>query len=110
LPSGACRDAAGGTAGKDNPQTAKDVCEQVGVSTGYLVYRYPIFHKGIVNKRKAYDEEQRLKTIYRAQAAALEYFISEKYAHAPKSCKQAYRQLREETKLPKWVLKRRCGI
>ena len=92
--------------GSDHPLTAKDVCEQAGVSTGYLAYRYPILYKGIVEKRKAYEEEQRLKTIYRAQAAALEYFISEKYAQAPKSRKQAYRQLREETGLPKWVLKK----
>lgn len=34
-----------------------------------------------------------------------ESFISEKYAQAPKSRKQAYRQLQEETGLPKWVLK-----
>lgn len=92
--------------GSDHPLTAKDVCEQAGVSTGYLAYRYPVLYKGIVEKRKAYDEELRLKTIYRAQAAALEYFMSEKYAEAPKSRKQAYRQLREETGLPKWVLKK----
>ncbi|PIQ40060.1 MAG: hypothetical protein COW58_08075 [Thalassolituus sp. CG17_big_fil_post_rev_8_21_14_2_50_53_8] len=63
-------------------------------------------YKGIIEKRKAYEEEQRLKTIYRAQAAALKYFISEKYAEAPKSRKQACRRLREETGLPKWVLKK----
>jgi ribulose bisphosphate carboxylase small subunit len=32
--------------------------------------------------------------------------IGEKYAQAPKSRKQAYWQLREETGLPKWVLKK----
>tara|TARA_B100000676_G_C17624239_1_gene603243 strand:- start:481 stop:633 length:153 start_codon:yes stop_codon:yes gene_type:complete len=35
-----------------------------------------------------------------------EYFISEKYAEAPKSHKQAYWKLWEETGLPKGGLKR----
>lgn len=89
-----------------HPLTATDICQQAGVSTGYLAYRYPILYKGIVEQRKAYDEEQHLKTIYRAQAVALEYFIDEKYAAAPKSRKQAYRKLKEDTGLPKWVLKK----
>lgn len=86
------------------PLTVKSVCKQVGISTGYLAYRYPVLYKDIVIKRKAYDEELRLKIIYRAQAAALDYFINEEYSTAPKSRNQAYKCLRRETGLPKWEL------
>ncbi len=47
-----------------------------------------------------------LKKIYRAQASALAFFIDEKYSTQQKSRKQAYRVLREETGLPKFMLKR----
>ena len=88
------------------PLSARCVCEKAGVSTGYLAYRYPVLYKGIVDRRKKYEEEQHLKKIYKAQAFALDYFFSERYSGAPKSRKQAYIQLREETGLPKWVLKK----
>lgn len=88
------------------PLSARCVCEKAGVSTGYLVYRYPVLYKEIVKRRKEYEEEQHLKTIYKAQAIALNYFFGERYSEAPKSRKQAYCQLREETGLPKWILKK----
>ena len=88
------------------PLSARCVCEKAGVSTGYLAYRYPALYKEIVKRRKEYVEELHLKTIYKAQAFALNYFLDERYSEAPKSRKQAYSQLREETGLPKWILKK----
>ncbi|MBL4882156.1 MAG: TniQ family protein [Oleispira sp.] len=92
------------------PITAKKLCQLAGVSTGYLAYRYPQIYKDVVQRRKNYDEEEHLKAIYRAQAAALEYFFQERYADQPKSRRQAYKQLREETGLPKWTLKNAIQI
>ena len=90
---------------EEAPLSVRCVCEKAGVSTGYLGYRYPVLYKEIVERRKEYEEEQHLKKIYSAQAFALDYFFSERYSEAPKSRKQAYKQLREETGLPKWILK-----
>ena len=42
---------------------------------------------------------------YRAQTAALQFFIDDRYADHTQSRKEAYRVLKEETGLPKWVLK-----
>lgn len=80
--------------------------EDIHKCSGYLAYRYPVLYKEIVKRRKEYEEEQHLKTIYKAQAFALNYFLDERYSESPKSRKQAYRQLREETGLPKWILKK----
>ncbi|BFM05686.1 hypothetical protein GCM10025791_44560 [Halioxenophilus aromaticivorans] len=42
---------------------------------------------------------------YRAQTAALQFFIDDRYADHTQSRKEAFRVLKEETGLPKWVLK-----
>lgn len=42
---------------------------------------------------------------YRAQAATLQFFVDDRYADHTQSRKEAYRALKEETGLPKWVLK-----
>ncbi|WP_396587724.1 TniQ family protein [Bermanella sp. R86510] len=88
------------------PLPVSRICEEAGVSTGYLAYRYPVLYKEVVQRRKEFEQEQHLKTIYKAQAFALDYFFNERYSEAPKSRKQAYRKLREETGLPKWILKK----
>ncbi|MFC3679108.1 TniQ family protein [Bacterioplanoides pacificum] len=88
------------------PLTAKAVCKRAGISTGYMAHRYPALYSSIVDKRKDYNQEQRLKKRYRAQAAALEYFVGDEYSASTKSRNHAYKTLREKTGLPKWELER----
>ncbi|MFL0798006.1 MAG: TniQ family protein [Cellvibrionaceae bacterium] len=88
-----------------NPPSLAELARAVGVSTGYLEYRHPVLSKDVVVKHQLYLEHEKLRKTYRAQELALKFFLDEKYAKQPKSRKQAYRVLREETGLPKWVLK-----
>ncbi len=88
------------------PLSISELASKVGVSVGYLEYRHPSLVADLVAKHQAYEQQQRLKKIYYAQRAALEFFLDEKYAYAPKSRKQAYKTIREETGLPKHLLRR----
>lgn len=90
----------------DIPPSVSELASRVGVSVGYLEYRHPSLVADLVAKHQAYEQQQRLKKIYYAQRAALEFFLDEKYAYAPKSRKQAYKTIREETGLPKHLLRR----
>lgn len=90
----------------DIPPSIRELASRVGVSVGYLEYRHPSLVADLVAKHQAYEQQQRLKKIYYAQRAALEFFLDEKYAYAPKSRKQAYKTIREETGLPKHLLRR----
>lgn len=72
---------------------------------GYLEYRFPIQVNEISARYKHFKQVEHLGKLYLAQRRSLEYFLSESEGNAPKSRKQAYRLLKEETGLPKWVLK-----
>lgn len=72
---------------------------------GYLEYRFPALTAEIVAKHNELVEESRLERKMKARQAALSYFVSPSYADLPKSRKQAYKVLREETGLPKFMLK-----
>src|SRR5690606_20062041 len=90
---------------RPDPPSLKELAESVGVSVGYLSYRYPVLSKNVVIKHKKHaDEAMRMKRSL-ALAKALDYFVSEKYGYVGSSRKQAYKILREETGLPKFVLK-----
>jgi hypothetical protein len=88
------------------PLSLKGTAKELGVSIGYLKYRFPVQVEEITTRYKLFKEEDYLKKIYLAQKRSLEYFMSRAGNTSPKSRKQAYRQLREETGLPKWVLKK----
>ncbi len=88
------------------PPSLKKLAEELGVSVGYLEYRHPALVQDVVSRHTEYEEHQRLKLIYSAQRVALEFFLAEKYAREPHSRKHAYRILRAETGLPKFLLKR----
>lgn len=90
---------------KDNPVSLKEAARVLDVSVGYLEYRYPNMVREIVNRFSAHREQLKIYKRYKAQEAALRYFTHEKYKFQNKSRKQAYRVLREETGLPKFVLK-----
>lgn len=81
------------------------VAHQAGVSTGYLEYRYPALVRQIVAAHQRHVEEERRKIIRKAQSVAMKFFLDERYSPETKSRKAAYRTLREETGLPKFVLR-----
>ncbi len=89
----------------DEPMSLKATARWLGVSVGYLEYRFPVQVKQITSRYRHFKQTEHLKKIYLAQRRSLEYFLSESEGGAPKSRKQAYRLLKEETGLPKWVLK-----
>lgn len=88
------------------PLSLKATARKLGVSIGYLEYRFPTQVKEITSRYKQFRQAEKLKKIYLAKKRSLEYFLSESERTAPKSRKQAYRLLKEETGLPKWVLKK----
>lgn len=91
---------------RQTPPSIPMVATAVGVSIGYLEYRHPTLVAELVAKHQAYEEQQRLKKVYYAQSAALRFFLDERYSDVTKSRKQAYRAIREETGLPKFLLRR----
>lgn len=90
----------------DRPPSLRKLSQINGVSVGYIDYRYPMLAQKIVEKHKEYHELIMLKKHYKAQVAAMNYFGSIKYDEFHKSRKQAYKVLREETGLPKFILKK----
>lgn len=88
------------------PLSLKATARKLNVSVGYLEYRFPTQVREITARYQHFKQVEHLKKIYLAQRRSLEYFLSESQGCAPKSRKQAYRFLKEETGLPKWVLKK----
>jgi hypothetical protein len=91
---------------RETPPSVPMVADAVGVSIGYLEYRHPTLVTELVAKHQSYEQQQKLKKVYYAQSAALRFFLDEKYSAIPKSRKQAYKTIREETGLPKFILRR----
>jgi len=87
------------------PPSLKRLARLANVSVGYMEYRFPSLVRQVVEKSQAYQKREQLIRRYRAQAAALQFFTGDRYADHTRSRKDAYRVLKEETGLPKWVLK-----
>jgi hypothetical protein len=90
---------------QSSPPSLKQLARLAKLSVGYLEYRFPGLVRKVVDRYQAYQDQQYLKRRYQAQTAALKFFIEDRYAAHAQSRKEAYRVLREETGLPKWVLK-----
>lgn len=88
-----------------SPPSLKQLARLAKLSVGYLEYRFPGLVRKVVDRHKAYQDQQYLKRRYRAQTAALKFFIDDRYSAYSQSRKEAYRVLHEETGLPKWLLK-----
>lgn len=88
---------------KVDPLSLKATAAELDVSVGYLEYRFPEQVKQLVSRHQAYIEQQKLAKKRLAQSKALEYFAG--CDEQMVSRKQAYRVIREETGLPKWMLK-----
>lgn len=91
------------------PRPMKEVAAELKVSVGYLEYRYPTAVSALVKRHKAMIVAQRQRTREKALNSALQYFTDSSYSGYPKSRKQAYLYLREETGLPKFLLKGAIG-
>lgn len=91
------------------PRPMKEVAAELKVSVGYLEYRYPTAVSALVKRHKAMIVAQRQRTREKALNSALQYFTDSSYSGYPKSRKQAYICLREETGLPKFLLKGAIG-
>lgn len=86
------------------PMSLKAVARELDVSVGYLEYRFAVQVRHIVERNSKFLAEQQLRKRRLAQERALRYF-AEGSENAPKSRKQAYLSIREETGLPKFMLK-----
>ena len=87
------------------PMSLKALATKVGVSVGYMDYQHPALASEIKAKYQDFHSQQQLRKRYRAQKLALDFFLSEKYSDEPQSRKRAYKVLREETGLPKHLLR-----
>lgn len=87
------------------PPSLLELANKLNISTGYLEYRFPVIVTKLRAVRKRMAAEEREKTILAARNSAVSYFAQESKGSSLISRKQAYRQLRAETGLPKWVLK-----
>lgn len=88
------------------PLPLSQIAQATDVSVGYLEYRYPSLVRQIVAEHQRHIDKERTKVIQNAQLVAMRYFFEDQSTSLHKSRKEAYRVLREETGLPKFVLKR----
>jgi hypothetical protein len=86
------------------PLSLREISRRLNVSTGYLRYRYPLQVRMISERYSDFCKEHKRRIRCQAQEAALRYF-TEDLGDAPKSRKQAYLKIREETGIAKFVLK-----
>jgi len=84
----------------------KEISECTGTSTGYIRYRYPVLAQKISDDFMADNLKAQLRKIHNAQKLALQYFFDQKYSDCPKSKRQAYKEVKRETGLPKGVIER----
>jgi hypothetical protein len=90
---------------QQHPPSLKKVARLAEVSVGYLEYRFPDLVRKIVERYSAAREQEMEDKRLRAKCCAISFFVDEKYAGCTQSRKEAYRVLRAETGLPKFVLK-----
>ncbi|MEZ5506445.1 MAG: TniQ family protein [Gammaproteobacteria bacterium] len=86
------------------PPSLKQVAKETGLSVGYIEYRYPVLTKTIVNEHANHVTREKLIRRYKAQEAALKYFCDAPVLSVV-SRKKAYKDLRRDTGLPKFLLK-----
>tara|TARA_R110002020_G_scaffold121942_9_gene277103 strand:+ start:539 stop:1120 length:582 start_codon:yes stop_codon:yes gene_type:complete len=90
---------------KKIPPSVPEIAKRLGISSGYLEYRYGTVIEKLRAVRKHGLNEERHKMLLFARSSAAEFFCEEMQGSNPLSRKQAYRQLKARTGLPKWVLK-----
>ncbi len=88
------------------PMSLKALAGKVGISVGYMDYQHPALAAEIKLRHREFQAQKQLRKTYQAQRIALDFFLSEKYSEEPQSRKRAYKVLRDETGLPKHLLKK----
>lgn len=83
----------------------KQVARTLKVSVGYLEYRFPHLVKQITSQYMAQKRTEAEERKRKAISYAMNFFYDEKYSDYNKSRKQAYKIIREETGLPKFMLR-----
>lgn len=89
----------------ERPISLKQFAREVGVSVGYLEYRHPALSKKTTHEYLNYKKRQQEEMILQAKNATLSYLIEHRKNGDLVSRKQAYRDLKELTGLPKFKLK-----
>lgn len=89
---------------EDPPVSLKKLAKSADVSVGYIEYRYPDLARKVVATRKNYLCKLAENNRNSARIAAINFFTDEKYSSHAQTEYQAYKILKSETGLPKWVL------
>tara|TARA_R110001599_G_scaffold188143_2_gene382587 strand:- start:349 stop:1638 length:1290 start_codon:yes stop_codon:yes gene_type:complete len=87
-----------------HPPTLPEVAIAVGVSKGYLEYRHGALVTKLVEKRRVFEAEQRIKNEYLATREALAFLLGEAYVPNTCSKREAFRILRQKTGLSKKLI------
>lgn len=87
------------------PMPLSKIAGSLGVSVGFVHYRYPILASQIIARYSAWQNSQRLENQRNARAKALEYFSDRMDGVASMSKKDALRTIRQKTGLPKNLLR-----
>ena len=83
----------------------REVARQVGVSVGYLHYHFPVISKRILDAHRRWKIERKNELRRNARLAAVQYIANSIDIGKPLSRKGTLRVLRENTGLPKHVLR-----
>lgn len=87
------------------PMPLSKIAGSLGVSVGFVHYRYPILAAQIIARHSAWQNAQKLEKQRTARAKALEYFSGRMGGVAGLSKKDALRTIRQKTGLPKNLLR-----
>jgi len=83
----------------------RSVVREVGVTVGYLQYRFPIIAKRIAREYVDMRERKAFADRRHARAAAIAFFTDEKIDWSLKSRKRALKVIRNKTKLAKNLIR-----
>lgn len=90
---------------QDEPLPFNQVAKLIGVSKGYLEYHFPEVCSSIVEKYRIWEQQKQLKMRHAARVEALKYFNLNDASYTTLSRKNALRAIRENTGLPKNMLR-----
>ncbi len=93
----------------EKPISLKELANKLSISVGFLHYHFPQRARDVIQRHAEWRLEERQRKVREARAAALAFFTNDRYMNEPKSRKHALRVLRQETGLPKNLLRQEIG-
>lgn len=87
------------------PVPFKDIAEKVGISKGYFHYHFESLANELTENHRQWRSDQQNEKKLKARALALDYFTNNDDPNKNISRKHAFRKIREETGLPKNVIR-----